>query len=93
MTPESVNEVVFIDFEFLAGDGERPRPVCFVAIEQKSGRIIRGWVEDGAPKLPPFATGPNVVVVAYFACAELGCYQALDWPFPRNRSIEERPPA
>jgi hypothetical protein len=83
MTLTSIDEVVFLDFEFITSPGERPKPVCMVAIEQKSGRMFRDWLEDGWPKVPPFATGPAVLVVAYFLSAEMGCYLALGWPFPR----------
>lgn len=31
---------------------------------------------------PPWPTASNVLVVAYFASAELGCYLALGWPMP-----------
>src|SRR5262249_18698043 len=32
----------------------------------------------------PFPTGPDVLVVAYFATAEMGCFLALGWPLPAN---------
>ena len=31
---------------------------------------------------PPYATGPDVLFVAYYASAELGCYRVLGWPMP-----------
>src|SRR5262249_28456389 len=52
---------------------------------------------------PPYVTGPDVLFVAYYASAELGCYRALGWPMParvldlfvefRNRSNGLPPPA
>jgi hypothetical protein len=75
-------EVVFLDSEFVANPGERPELVCLVAVEQRSGKTFRLWLEDGRPPEPPFAHGPRVLTVAYFASAELGCYLALQWPFP-----------
>jgi hypothetical protein len=54
-----------------------------VAREFKSGRVFRLWPEGEWPKVPPYATGPKVVVVAYYASPELGCYSMLKWPFPR----------
>jgi hypothetical protein len=83
MTLSDVEEVVFLDFEFRAPDGERPHPVCFVALEQKSGRVIRRWVDNDRPIVPPFAIGPRVLVVAYYASAELNCFRVLGWPYPR----------
>jgi hypothetical protein len=82
MTLADIEEVVFLDFEFRADTGERPIPVCFVARELRNQRVFRRWIERKPPRLPPFATGRNVVVVAYYASAEMGCYLALNWPLP-----------
>lgn len=71
------------DFEFDAQAGERPSPVCFVARELRSGQLIRLWHDDlRAMREPPFSTGPDNLFVAYYASAELGCFQALGWPMP-----------
>jgi len=70
-----------VDFEFGATPGERPRPVCVVAHELRSGRRFRLWQDELGPA-PPYATGPDVLVVAYYASAELGCYRVLGWPMP-----------
>jgi hypothetical protein len=83
MTAASLDDVVFIDFEFIADPGERPRPVCMVAAEQRSGRIIRTWLDEKQPGGPLFRTGPGVMMVAFFASAELGCCLALGHPFPQ----------
>ena len=37
------DEIWLVDFEFVAGDGDVPRPVCMVALELRSGREIRMW--------------------------------------------------
>jgi DNA polymerase I len=74
-------EVVVVDFEFTAIPGERPDPVCLVAHELRSGRRFRVF-KDQFGSAPPYATGPDVVLVAYYASAELGCYRALNWPMP-----------
>ena len=63
-------EVVVVDFEFTAIAGERPVPVCLVARELRSGRRFRMFDQFGP--LPPYATGPDVLFVAYYASAELG---------------------
>src|SRR5262245_32530775 len=76
-------EIVLVDTEFETGIGERPVPVCIVAMELRSGRtfrIFRG--EFGAA--PPYATGHDVLFVAYYASAELGCYRALGWSMPER---------
>jgi hypothetical protein len=76
-------EVVAADFEFVATPGHRPQPVCLVARELKSGRRFRVWQDSFSPT-PPYATGPDVLFVAYNASAELACYLALGWPLPRH---------
>jgi hypothetical protein len=71
------------DFEFGQQTGERPSPVCFVARELRSGRLIRLWQDDllWMPKAP-FAVDERTLFVAYYASAELTCFLALGWPLP-----------
>lgn len=76
-------EIVLADFEFEAGTGERPVPVCFVAKELRSGRTYRIFQDEFGPT-PPYASGPDVLFVAYYASAELGCYRALGWRIPER---------
>jgi DNA polymerase-1 len=75
--------VVLVDFEFAGGDGERPVPVCLAAHELRTGQRWRLWRDQLGPA-PPYPTGPDVLVVAYYASAELGCYRALGWPMPER---------
>jgi DNA polymerase I len=75
--------VVLVDFEFTTTAGERPGPVCVVAHELRSGRRFRIWQNQFGPA-PPCATGPDVLFVAYYASAELGCYRVLGWPMPER---------
>lgn len=76
-------EVWLCDFEFRAPDGERPEPICMVAREWRSGRTIRVWADDLARMdRPPFPIGPDALLVAYYASAELGCFLTLGWPMP-----------
>ncbi len=74
--------VWFVDFEFRAMPGERPEPVCLVARELFSNRLIRQWLYDGSTQEPPYDVGDNSLFVAYYASAELGCHLALGWPMP-----------
>jgi DNA polymerase I len=76
-------EVVVADFEFAITPGNRPVPVCLVAHEIKSGRRFRLW-QDQFGAAAPYATGEDVLFVAYYASAELGCYKALGWPMPER---------
>ena len=84
--------IVAIDFEFNFGghdspeaasrSGERPRPVCMVAKELRSGQTWRLW-QDQFGSQPPFPLDDDTVLVAYYASAELGCFKALGWPQPK----------
>jgi len=51
-------------------------------MELRSGRKLRLWHEFGA--MPPYPTGPDVLFVAYYASAEIGCHLALGWPVPER---------
>ena len=75
-------EVWLVDFEFSAPPGERPRPICLVAREFHSGRILRVWLDGIEHPELPFDFGADVLYVAYYASAELGCHLALGWPMP-----------
>jgi hypothetical protein len=76
-------EIWLVDFEFIAGSGERPVPVCLVAREFRSGRLIRAFGgELQRLRTPPYPTSPDALIVAYYASAELGCHLALGWPMP-----------
>jgi DNA polymerase-1 len=79
----SYREIWCVDFEFAADDGERPAPVCMVAHELRSRRLIWLWRDElQACVLPPFETDADRLFVAYFASAELGCFLALGWAIP-----------
>lgn len=75
-------QVWAVDYEFTAPPGGRPVPLCVVARELLSGRLVRLWLDDAPPGRPPFPIGPDTLFVAYYASAELGCHLALGWPMP-----------
>jgi DNA polymerase I len=77
--------VIVADFEFEAGGnpGNRPRPVCLVAKDLKSGRVWRVWRGE-FDSVPPFPTGPDSLFIAFYASAEFGCFKALGWQMPTN---------
>jgi hypothetical protein len=77
------NEIWLGDFEFIQQAGERPSPVCFVARELRSGRLIRLW-QDELLRMPksPFAVDDRTLFVAFYASAELTCFLSLGWPLP-----------
>jgi DNA polymerase I len=82
-----------LDFEFVTRDGENPRPVCFVAKELGTGRLIRLWQDQLGPE-PPFEIDDDTLIIAYYAPAEIGCFLELGWPAPTRiidlRRIPER---
>jgi DNA polymerase-1 len=83
LLPLPFSELWVVDFEFTTHSGGRQGPVCMVAIELLSGRVIRLWADELAElSEAPFDTGPNSLFVAYFASAEIGCFLALGWKVP-----------
>jgi DNA polymerase-1 len=74
-------ELWAVDFEYRAGPGARPVPVCMVARELRSGRLLRLW-RDQLPARPPFPVDQDSLILSYAAAAELGCFLELGWPMP-----------
>jgi DNA polymerase family A len=80
---EEFQEIWLVDFEFSAVPGERPFPICLVAKEFRSGRLIRLWQDElttyqGAP----FPTDGHCLFTSYYASAELTCFLSLGWKLP-----------
>jgi len=76
-------ELWAVDFEFIAHQGEQQDPVCMVAKELRSGRVIRLWRNDlQRMDAPPYPTGESTLFIAYYASPEIGCHLALGWPIP-----------
>lgn len=84
----SASDCITLDFEFrpLGGqEGNPPEVICMVAHEIGTGRYYRVFQEDLYQlKEPPFLIDKTVVIVAYFASAEMSCFEALGWPMPEN---------
>src|SRR5689334_2400288 len=77
--------VWFIDFEFVAAPGERPRPFCLSARGLQTGREIRLWEQElRGRRAAPFDTGADSLIVAFYASAEISCIIDLGWPTPVN---------
>lgn len=82
-TLAAYREIWFVDFEFSQPPGERPIPICMVAREYRSGKLIRLWRDElEALPEPPFSINENSLFIAYYASAELGCFLALNWEMP-----------
>lgn len=70
-----------IDTEVVADRGAAPSPVCLVAHELRSGTTVRQWVAD-IGRSPPHPTGPDVLVIAWYAMAEWSYFLAAGWRLP-----------
>jgi hypothetical protein len=82
---DDFREVWGVDFEFTQPDGERPQPLCMVAMELRTGQTIRLWQDElYRYDRAPFLTDEGGLVVAYYASAEMNCFLALDWSLPVN---------
>jgi DNA polymerase I len=77
--------VIAADFEFEFGGhvGNRPRPVCMVAKELRTGQTWRLWRGE-FDTVPPFPIGTDALFIAYYASAEPGCFRSIGWPMPSN---------
>jgi hypothetical protein len=75
-------EIWVVDFEFYQPPGDRPRPICLVAREIRSHCLARQWLWDEGPHFPPYEADSQVLFIAYYASAELGCHLAHGWPIP-----------
>lgn len=76
-------EIWCLDFEFKNEEGGSAAPLCLVACELNSGKIIRLWRDELLRMAaPPFSGGPDSLIVAYYATAEMRCFLELGWQPP-----------
>jgi DNA polymerase-1 len=82
---DDFREVVLLDTEFVARDGDRVLPVCLVARELRSGRRHEVFFDrKGATYENPLPLGNDVLYVAYSAQAEWSVFLALGWQLPEH---------
>ena len=82
-------EIWVVDSEFYPGrglahggrDGDAPTPLCVVAIEMRSGRVVRQWQDEFTP-FPPYRLDSEALFIAYLNTAEFGTHLALGWGKP-----------
>ena len=76
-------EFILIDFEFKPKDGVEGNPlevICMVSKNLTTGEYLRLWADDlYAMETHPFSNIRNQTLVAYYASAELNCFNALGW--------------
>ena len=88
MAIEDFKEIYLVDFEFHPinkHEGNRPMPVCMVVKEFVSGKTHKYW-QNELQELSscPLPVSSEVLWVAYFATAEMDCFEALGWALPVN---------
>lgn len=74
-------EIFVFDFEYVSDDGEIPEPVCFVAVELRTGEVTRLWRDEmiGGTPLPVDATA---LWVCFSGVGDIGCFLELGWEMP-----------
>jgi DNA polymerase I len=82
-------QIWVVDFEYYPGpgtanggrEGDRATPLCLVALEMRSGRIVRQWCDEFGP-FPPYRLDGDALFISYLLSADLGCHIALGWGQP-----------
>jgi hypothetical protein len=82
-------EIWAVDTEFYSGlglanggvAGDPVTPLCLVALEMRSGRLVRLWHDRLGP-FPPYRLDSEALLVGYMLSAEFGCHVALGWGEP-----------
>jgi hypothetical protein len=87
-------EIWCVDTEFYPGaglanggrNGDASTPLCLVALEMRTNRIVRLWQDELGP-FPPYRLDADALIIAYMNSAEFGTHIALGWGQPA-RSID-----
>jgi hypothetical protein len=82
-------EIWIVDTEYYPGpgtahggqEGDPITPLCLVALEMRSGRIIRLW-QDELGLFPPYHLDADALFVGYMLTAEFGFHRAKGWGEP-----------
>jgi DNA polymerase I len=82
-------EIWVVDFEFYpgpgkangGGEGDVSTPLCLVALEMRTGRVVRLWQDEFGP-FPPYRLDAGALFVSFMSSAEYGCHIALGWGQP-----------
>ena len=81
-------EFILIDFEFRQKDGIEGNPIeviCMVSYNTGTGEYKRLWADELYTMADhPFKKNPKAILVAFYASAEMGCYDALGWSWPEH---------
>ena len=82
-------EIWVVDSEFYPGrglangsrEGDPQTPLCVVAYEARSGRVIELWQDELGP-FPPYRLDADACIFAYAFAAEFGTHIARGWGQP-----------
>lgn len=82
-------EIWCVDTEFYPGagfanggvNGDPVTPLCLVAYEMRSGRLIRQWQDELGP-FAPYPLGNEALIAGYMLAAEFGFHTAKSWGEP-----------
>jgi DNA polymerase I len=82
-------EIWVVDTEFYPGPGfanggvvgDPVTPLCLVALEMRSGRLVRLWQDQLGP-FPPYRLDNEALIAGYMLAAEFGVHAALGWGEP-----------
>ena len=87
-------EAWVVDTEYVSGtpspegeptpNGEPVVPVCLVAQELHSGKVVKLALTQGQETENPLPGGADVLHIVYMATAEMGFYLAMGWALPQN---------
>ncbi len=75
------NNLIVIDYEFRGGDGNPQYPICSVAKDLNSGTILSHWFHHNETQ-PNYPIDNKTLIIAFYASAEIGCHQALNFKTP-----------
>ena len=82
-------EIWVVDTEFYPGaglanggrEGDAVTPLCLVAREMRTGRVVRQWQDEFGP-FPPYRLDADALIIGYMISAEFGTHIALGWGQP-----------
>lgn len=80
-TWDSFPNIWIVDYEFYGGGGNPQIPICYVAKNFKTKEVIKHWITETETE-PEYSTDEKTLFVAYFASAEMGCHQTLNFKLP-----------
>jgi DNA polymerase-1 len=82
-------ELWVVDTEYYPGrglsnggrEGDQITPLCLVALEMRTGRIVRLW-QDELGRFPPYRLDSDALIMSYMLSADFGFHISLGWGQP-----------